>query len=92
MIPLSGRSNLAGRSHYMLLFLLLYYYICVYLLQFGVPDILVNNAASFYFQDFIERYTTNKELVRIHYKCLVPIYVFPAMKQLFPKQNYNVLS
>ncbi len=52
----------------------------------------MNNAASFYFQDFIERYTANKELVRIHYKCLVPIYVFPAMKLLFPKQNYNVLS
>jgi hypothetical protein len=30
--------------------------------------------------------------VRIQYKCLVPIYVFPEMKLLFPKQNYNVLS
>ncbi len=52
----------------------------------------MNNAASFYFQDFIERYTADEELVRIHYKCLVPIDVFPAMKLLFPKQNYNVLS
>jgi hypothetical protein len=25
-------------------------------------------------------------------KCLVPIYVFPEMKLIFPKQNYNVLS
>jgi hypothetical protein len=24
--------------------------------------------------------------------CLVPIYVFPEMKLLFPKQNYNLLS
>jgi hypothetical protein len=24
--------------------------------------------------------------------CLVPIYVFPEIKLLFPKQNYNVLS
>jgi hypothetical protein len=23
-------------------------------------------------------------------KCLVPIYVFPEMKLLFPKQNYNI--
>jgi hypothetical protein len=30
--------------------------------------------------------------VRIQYKFLVPIYVFPEMKLLFPKQNYNVLS
>ncbi len=30
--------------------------------------------------------------VRIQYKCLVPIYVLPKMKLLFPKQNYNVLS
>ncbi len=30
--------------------------------------------------------------VRIQYKCLVPIYVFPEIKLLFPKQNYNVLS
>jgi hypothetical protein len=30
--------------------------------------------------------------VRIQYRCLVPIYVFPEMKLLFPKQNYNVLS
>ncbi len=36
--------------------------------------------------------TANEGLVRIHYKCLVSIYVFPEMKLLFPTQNYNVLS
>jgi hypothetical protein len=33
--------------------------------------------------------------VRIQYKCLVPIYVFPEMKLyslLISEQNYNVLS
>jgi hypothetical protein len=30
--------------------------------------------------------------VRIQYKCLVPIDVFPEIKLLLPKQNYNVLS
>ncbi len=34
----------------------------------------------------------NEGPVRIQYKCLVPIYIFPEMKLLFPKQNYNVLS
>jgi hypothetical protein len=37
-------------------------------------------------------YTANEGLVRIQYKCLVPIYVFSEMKLLFPKKNYNVLS
>jgi hypothetical protein len=36
--------------------------------------------------------TANEGLVRIQYKCLVPINVLPEMKLLFPKQNYNVLS
>ncbi len=36
-------------------------------------------------------FTANEGLVRIQYKCLVPIYVFPEIKLLFPKQNYNVL-
>jgi hypothetical protein len=36
--------------------------------------------------------TANEGLVRIQYKCLVPIYVFLQMKLLFPKQNYTVLS
>jgi hypothetical protein len=36
--------------------------------------------------------TANEGQMRIQYKCLVPIYVFPEMKLLFPKQNYNVLS
>ncbi len=35
--------------------------------------------------------TANEGPVRIQYKCLVPIYVLPEMKLLFPKQNYNVL-
>jgi hypothetical protein len=29
-------------------------------------------------------HTANEGLVRIQYKCLVPIYVFPGMKLLFP--------
>ncbi len=39
-------------------------------------------------------YPANEGPVRIQYKCLVPIYIFPEMKLLFPKQNYmyNVLS
>jgi len=36
--------------------------------------------------------TANEESVRIQYKCLVPIYIFPKMKLLFTIQNYNVLS
>jgi hypothetical protein len=37
-------------------------------------------------------YTANEGPMRIQYKCLVPIYVFPEIKLLFPKQYYNVLS
>jgi hypothetical protein len=36
--------------------------------------------------------TANEGQARIQYKCMFPIYVFPEMKLLFPKQNYNVLS
>ncbi len=36
--------------------------------------------------------TANEGPVRIQYKCLIPAYVFPEMKLLFPRQNYNVLS
>jgi hypothetical protein len=39
-------------------------------------------------------HTANEGLVRIQYKCLVPIYVCPEMKLCGPiisKQNYNVL-
>ncbi len=36
--------------------------------------------------------TANEGPMRIQYKCLVPVYVFPEMKLLFPKHNYNVLS
>ncbi len=38
------------------------------------------------------RCTANEGPMRIQYKCLDPIYVFPEMKLLFPKQIYNVLS
>ncbi len=40
----------------------------------------------------MEMCTANEGPVRIQYKCLVPICIFPDMKLLFPKQNYNVLS
>jgi hypothetical protein len=40
----------------------------------------------------IHTLTANEGPVRIQYICLVPIYVFPEMKLLFPKHNYNVLS
>ncbi len=36
-------------------------------------------------------HTSNEWPVRIQYKCLVPNYVFPEIKLLFLKQNYNVL-
>jgi hypothetical protein len=36
--------------------------------------------------------TANEGPMKIQYKYLVLIYVFPEMKLLFPKQNYNVLS
>jgi hypothetical protein len=36
-------------------------------------------------------YSANERPMRIQYKCLVPIYVFPEMKLLFTTQNYNVL-
>ncbi len=36
--------------------------------------------------------TANEGPMRIQYKYLVPIYVFPEMKLLFPKQNYYVVS
>ncbi len=36
--------------------------------------------------------TANEGPVRIQYKCLVSIYVFPEMKLLFPKKNYNLRS
>ncbi len=36
--------------------------------------------------------TANEGPVRVQYKCLVPIYVFPEMKLFFPKQNSNVMS
>jgi hypothetical protein len=37
-------------------------------------------------------HTANEGPVRIQYKCMLSIYVFPVMKLLFLKQNYNVLS
>ncbi len=41
---------------------------------------------------YTDDHTAKEGSERIQYKCLVPIYVFPEMKLLFPKQNYNVLS
>ncbi len=38
------------------------------------------------------RISANEGQVKIIYKCLVPIYVFPEIKLLFQNQNYNVLS
>jgi hypothetical protein len=39
----------------------------------------------------ISQWTSHPALqMRIQYKCLGPIYLFPEMKLLFPKQNYNV--
>ncbi len=35
--------------------------------------------------DHLSRHTANERPVRIQYKCLFPIYVFPDMKLLFPK-------
>ncbi len=37
-------------------------------------------------------YTANEGPVKLLYNCVVPIYVIPEMKLLFPKQNCNVLS
>ncbi len=37
-------------------------------------------------------HTANEGPVNIQYKCLAPIYIFPKIKLLFPKQNYNVRS
>jgi hypothetical protein len=36
--------------------------------------------------------TANEGPVRIKYKCVVPIHVFPKIKLLFPKQNFKVSS
>ncbi len=38
------------------------------------------------------KHTANEGPVRIQYKYLVLIYVFPETKLLLSKQNYNVLS
>jgi hypothetical protein len=35
---------------------------------------------------------TSRSTFLYEYICLVPLYVFPEMELLFPKQNYNVLS
>jgi hypothetical protein len=48
---------------------------------------------SFYSVMQLSSLCTAKEgPVRIQYKRLVPMFVFPKMILLFPKQNYNVLS
>ncbi len=41
---------------------------------------------------FIYSHIANEEAAKILYKCLVPIFVFPEMNLLFPKQDCNVLS
>ncbi len=45
--------------------------------------------------ELVKNHTTMEGAVRIQYKCLVPIYVFPEMKLraalLFPKQNCNIM-
>jgi hypothetical protein len=56
-------------------------------LHFNLPAIFPGQIST-----FLRLYTANEGPLRIQYKCLVPTYVFPEMKQLFPKQNYNVLS
>ncbi len=44
------------------------------------------------YQAICPRYMANEGPMRIQYQCLVPIDVFPEMKLLFLKQNYDVLS
>ncbi len=36
-------------------------------------------------------HTANDGPVTIQFKRLVPIYIFPEIRLLFPKQNYNIL-
>jgi hypothetical protein len=51
--------------------------------SFAVKRKAVNDSANF---------TAKEGLVRIQYKCLVPIFfAFPEIKLLFLKQNYNGL-
>jgi hypothetical protein len=54
----------------------------------GVNDFI---AQKVYFSRLMQAYI-GLITVRIQYKCLVPIYVFPEMKLLFLKQNYYALS
>jgi hypothetical protein len=61
---------------------------CVSLVFFFIPPYMLNLFMIIY----NPTHTANEGPVRIQYKCLVPIYVFPEMKLLFPKQNYNFLS
>jgi hypothetical protein len=52
---------------------------------------LKKRVIDFLYQLAISR-TANEGPVRIQYKCLVPVYVFPERKLLVPKNNFNVLS
>jgi hypothetical protein len=57
-------------------------YICILALQnfsdnFATCKTSTQSDSSLYFSKFS---TANERLVRIRYKCLVPIYVFPEMK------------
>jgi hypothetical protein len=49
------------------------------------------NGVDIFRLEVSSRTTAKEGPVRIQYKCLVPIYVFPEMELLFLIQNYNVL-
>ncbi len=55
---------------------------------------LLNISLIYYIQNNLLyfAYTANEGPVKILYKCLVPIYVYPEMKLFFPEQNFHVLS
>ncbi len=58
--------------------------------NFGILSLQCTNAVVYI--PASDQATLQRKGQRIQYKCLVPIYVFPQMKLLFPRQNYNVLS
>jgi hypothetical protein len=58
----------------------------------SVYSIILYRGGASIFLSSLALYMANKGPMRIQYKCLVPIYIFPEIKLLFPKQNYNVLS
>ncbi len=61
-------------------------------LKTAILELILGRLAFVLFSTCLKGYcTANEGPGRIQYKCLVPIYVLPEMKLLFPKQNYNVL-